>query len=70
MRGVCLASLRHISGVERILPEGQNTLVFWLSGRRASSTSCITLSYFDSSIDRIDKVPSFLEFVSRFLLAK
>ena len=30
--GVCLASLRHISGVERILPEGQNTLVFWLSG--------------------------------------
>jgi hypothetical protein len=36
---MCQASLRHISGVERILPEGQNTLVFWLSGRRASSTS-------------------------------
>jgi hypothetical protein len=35
MRGgcVCLASLRHISGVERILSEGQNTMVFWLSGR-------------------------------------
>ena len=34
MRGacVCLASLRHIIGVERIQPERQNTLVFWLNG--------------------------------------
>jgi hypothetical protein len=39
---VCLASLRHISGVERILPEGQNTLVFWLSGWCFSSTTPFT----------------------------
>jgi hypothetical protein len=36
---MCLASLRHISGVERILPKGQNALVFCLSGRCFSLTT-------------------------------
>jgi hypothetical protein len=44
---MCLASLRHISGVERILPKGQNTLVFYLNGRSVVQTTSSLHQYRD-----------------------
>jgi hypothetical protein len=46
-------SLRHINGVERILPKGQNTLVFWLNGRNVSSTTS-SLQWLRSRIELAD----------------